>query len=114
MPGCFVQSDIQPSNRNAWRSWEGALRSAMLATEGFHEYRLYRFLGNENRFMRAELWSDLADARRFWHEASMRSLLGELGTRPFRQAPRVMYFEVLHQIAGPGTGNQEPGTRPGV
>jgi quinol monooxygenase YgiN len=103
-PRCFVQSDIEPANRGAWMGWERGLRDVLLAAEGFREYRMYRFLGGENRFMRAELWRDLADAERFWHDPAMRVRMAELGTRPFRRAPRIGYFELLHQVEGAGKG----------
>jgi hypothetical protein len=101
---CFVQTDLELANRGLWYNWESGLKDALVQTEGFHEYRLFRFGGNENRFLRAELWRDRATAEDFWHDGSMRARMNELGTRPFRRAPRIGYFEVLHQIGDPRRG----------
>ena len=72
-----------------------------MSREGFREYRLYRFLGGENRYLRAEFWEDADAARAFWAAEDMRGFTAKLPTG--RAAPRFGYYEVLHQLGDAGT-----------
>ena len=95
--GFLARSDLELAGRSSWREWEYELRKKLLAADGFHEYRLYRFMGGENRHVRAEFWQSQAAAEGFWHDPGLREFMSQLGQRPFRRAPRVGYYEVLHQ-----------------
>ena len=53
-----------PSGRAVAGTLESELRNRLLATQGFGEYRLYRFLGGENRYFRTEFWQSQAAAVR--------------------------------------------------
>ena len=80
-----------------WGGWESELRERLQSQEGFREYRLYRFLGAENRYLRTEFWDTAAPATAFWREGSMREFTAKLppGQRP---APIFRHWEVLHQL----------------
>ena len=93
-----ARSDMEVSGRPAWYAWEHEVRRALLTDEGFCEYRLYRFLGNENRFMRVEFWQSQTAAESFWNDPARRELMSQLPPRSFRRRPDIGYFEVLHQI----------------
>ena len=92
--GIMVRTDLETRAGD----WEHDVRAALLDSEGFREYRLYRFMGGESRYFRAEFWQDAASARQFWHGQALHDLMLKLPQRPFRRAPRFGFYEVLHQL----------------
>ena len=72
------------------------MRDRLLSRKGFREYRLYRFLGGENRYLRAEFWEDGEAAQAFWTDPDMREFSAKLPSG--RGAPKFGYYEVLHQL----------------
>ena len=92
----LVKCDLRASLQSAWAEWERELRERLSSSESFREYRLYRFMGGENRYVRAEFWEDGDAARAFWNNSDMRDFTGKLVTP--RRAPNFGYYEVLHQL----------------
>jgi len=93
--GFLVTCDLRAPA--GWDRWEAELRARLLSNESFREYRLYRFLGAENRYLRTEFWDAAVPATAFWRDAAMREFTAKLpaGQRP---APVFRHWEVLHQL----------------
>jgi heme-degrading monooxygenase HmoA len=99
----LVRSDFNVGGRafGAWQQWERGLSDRLLDTQGFREIRLYRFMGGESRYFRAEFWDSAEAASRFWTSAEARSLVAALPAPAFRRPPQVGYFAVLQQLGDP-------------
>lgn len=65
---------------------------------GFLEYRLYRSMGGESRFFRAEFWDTQDNAANFWRSTARRDLMARLAAASTRGAPRFRHYEVLDQL----------------
>jgi heme-degrading monooxygenase HmoA len=99
----LVRADSEVGGRSTqqWEHWEGELREQISARPGFREVRLYRFLGSENRYVRAEFWDSAAAAREFWTDPGTRDLMAALPATAYRMQPKFAYYEVLHQLGDP-------------
>ena len=93
--------DLNVSGRSSWTAWEAELRERLLADEHFAEYRLYRFMGGETRYMRAEFWHNRDAALEFWRKGEMREFSKAL--EGLRRPPEFAHYDVLHQ-----TGSAKP------
>jgi heme-degrading monooxygenase HmoA len=99
----LVRVDFEVSGRSAqqWSRWEAELRKRLSDCPGFREVRLYRFLGGESRYVRAEFWDSSAAARAFWTDPEARNLMAALPATAFRKPPQFAYYDVLHQLGDP-------------
>lgn len=93
----MVRSDFHAAGGSNWSALEEELRERLLASEHFGEYRLYRFMGGENRYFRAEFWRDREAAIAFWSQADMREFTVRLGAA-LRRPPAFGHYDVLHQL----------------
>jgi heme-degrading monooxygenase HmoA len=99
----LIRTDFEVGGRAAqqWSGWEGDLRERLSGSPGFREVRLYRFLGGESRYVRAEFWDGSANARSFWTAPAARELTAALPAGAFRRSPQFAYYDVLHQLGDP-------------
>ena len=81
--------------RGAFNTFENELTARLEATPGFGEYRMYRFMGGEHRYMRCEFWRTQAAGLAFWRGESMRD---QRHVDRATEAPRFRYYDVLHQV----------------
>src|SRR5579875_2845609 len=102
----LVRVDFEVSGRavQQWSGWESELRKRMSDSPGFREVRLYRFLGGESRYVRAEFWDSAAAARAFWTDSGARDRMAALPAAAFRRQPQFAYYQVLHQLGDPRVG----------
>jgi quinol monooxygenase YgiN len=84
------------ATRGAFNTFENELTQRLESNAGFGEYRMYRFMGGEHRYLRCEFWRDVAAGLAFWRDASMRDFSATL--TGLREAPRFRYYDVLHQV----------------
>ncbi|HEX5369756.1 MAG TPA: antibiotic biosynthesis monooxygenase [Dehalococcoidia bacterium] len=77
---------------------EKDLEGQLLDAPGFAEYRVYRFMGGENRLFRAEFWRSQEAALEFWRAPDRREYMAKLAALSNRGAPRFDHYEVLHQL----------------
>jgi hypothetical protein len=99
----LVRTDFEVSGRSyqQWSVWETELRERLAARAGFREVRLYRFLGRESRYVRAEFWRNAAAAKAFWTDQRTRDIMAALPASTYRKPPQFGYYEVLHQVGDP-------------
>jgi quinol monooxygenase YgiN len=95
--GFLVKSELQVAGRSAWPALEKQLLERLAAAEAFREYRLYRFMGGENRYLRAEFWENADAGMTFWRREDMREFSARLNSS-LRRPPPTGYYEVLHQL----------------
>jgi len=81
---------------------EDELREQLRTTEGLREYRLYRHLGGESRFVRAEFWRTQEDAAAFWRNEDRREFMRRLIPLCTRGVPTLRHYAVLHQLGDAG------------
>jgi quinol monooxygenase YgiN len=81
----------------AWGAWEQELQKRLTMDLMFREYRLYRYMGGENRYTRTEFWRSQESAIAFWREPEMREFTMRLGSI-LRKPQSTSYYEVLHQL----------------
>jgi hypothetical protein len=91
---CELQ--VGGAGRGAFNTFENELLQRLEAAPGFGEYRLYRFMGGEHRYLRCEFWRDATAGFSFWRDASMREFSASLSG--LRTAPLFRYYDVLHQV----------------
>jgi len=84
------------ATRGSFNTFENELTQRLDAAPGFGEYRMYRFMGGEHRYIRCEFWRNAAAGLAFWRDASMREFSVTLSG--LREAPRFRYYDVLHQV----------------
>jgi hypothetical protein len=84
------------ATRGVFDTFEESLKQRLFASPGFGEYRLYRFMGGEHRYLRCEFWRDAASGLAFWQDASMREF--SAGLSGLRATPVFRYYDVLHQV----------------
>ena len=77
---------------------ENELRGDLSEAAGFREYRLYRSMGGESRFFRAEFWDTQDTATTFWRSTARRDFMARLAAASTRGAPRFRHYEVLDQL----------------
>ena len=77
---------------------ENEFEQRLLAAPGFAEYRLYRFMGGENRLFRAEFWRSREAGLTFWRAAARREYMTKLAAVTNRGAPGCRHYQVLHQL----------------
>lgn len=100
-------SDLRIGGTSPAMELETELRERLSQTEGFRECRLYRSLGGENRYFRAEFWRSREDAGVFWRGADRREFMARLAAASTRGAPRSRYYQVLHQLGDAGKAGRE-------
>jgi len=96
--GFLVCADLRIGGGSPAMTLEDELREQLRDAEGFQEYRLYRFMGGENRFMRTEFWQDQASATAFWRHEDRREYMSRLTLVSPRGVPRMRHYAVLHQL----------------
>lgn len=99
---CLIYADLRIGGRSPAMVLEDELREQLRAAEGLTEYRLYRSLGAENRFFRAEFWRSQGDADAFWRHPDRREFMARLTAIATRGVPRLRRYEVLHQLGDAG------------
>src|SRR5215471_6083587 len=92
----LAKTEVQASGASTWGELETELKDRLFAKEQFSEYRLYRFMGGETRYFRAEFWRDRQAALDFWREEPMREFSARFNAT-LRRPPEVSHYEVLHQ-----------------
>ena len=102
--GFLVYADLRIGGRSPAMALEDELREKLRVAGGFHEYRLYRHLGGENRFFRAEFWLDQATATAFWRHEDRREFMSRLAPATTRGVPRLRHYAVLHKLGDAGIG----------
>ena len=105
--GFLIYADLRFGGRSPAMALEDQLREQLRAADGLLEYRLYRSLGAENRFFRAEFWRSQADADAFWREDARREFTARLAAVATRGVPRMRRYEVLHQLGDAGMAPTE-------
>jgi quinol monooxygenase YgiN len=101
----LAYADLRIGGRSPAMALEDELREQLRVAGGFHEYRLYRHLGGENRFFRAEFWLDQSTAAAFWRHEDRREFMGRLTAASTRGVPRLRQYAVLHQLGDAGAGS---------
>ena len=100
--GFLVYADLRIGGRSPAMELEDELREQLRTTEGLREYRLYRHLGGESRFVRAELWRSQDEAGAFWRHEDRRALMSRLIPLCTRGVPTLHHYAVLHQLGDAG------------
>ncbi len=100
--GFLIYTELRIGTRSPAMALEDELRERLRATDGLQEYRLYRSLGAENRFFRAEFWRSQANADAFWRHEDRRDFMSRLTAASTRGMPRLRRYEVLHQLGDAG------------
>ena len=98
----LIYADLRIGGRSPAMGLEDELREQLRAAEGLEEYRLFRSLGGENRFVRAEFWRTQDGAVQFWRHDDRRDLMNRLAAVATRGLPRMRHYAVLHQLGDPG------------
>jgi quinol monooxygenase YgiN len=96
--GFLIYAELRIGGRSAAMELEDELREQLRGAEGLQEYRLFRSLGGENRFVRAEFWRSQSDADNFWRHESRRDFMARLTVVSTRGVPRLRRYQVLHQL----------------
>jgi quinol monooxygenase YgiN len=96
--GFLIYAELRIGGRSPAMGLEDELREELRAADGLQEYRLFRSMGGENRFCRAEFWRSAADADAFWRHEDRREFMSRLTAVSTRGVPRLRRYEVLHQL----------------
>jgi quinol monooxygenase YgiN len=98
----LIYADLRIGGRSPAMALEDELREELREAEGLQEYRLYRSLGAENRFFRAEFWHTQARAVAFWRHEDRRDFMAKLAAVSTRGVPALNCYGVLHQLGDAG------------
>lgn len=98
-----TELEVGGAGRGDRAAWEQDLRAQLAAAPGFREYRLYRFLGRDSRFVRAEFWESDDAGMTFWSAGERRAHLAALPAGTWRRAPLPVYYRVLQQLGATPT-----------
>ena len=99
---CLIYADLRIGGRSPAMVLEDELREHLRTAEGLREYRLFRSLGSENKFFRAEFWRSLAEADAFWRSEERREFMSRLTGVSTRGVAKLRRYEVLHQLGDAG------------
>jgi heme-degrading monooxygenase HmoA len=104
--GFLACCDLRIGANSPAMTLEQELRLHLSKAPGFREYRLYRSMGGESRFFRAEFWEGEDRAADFWRSPDRRDLMARLAANLPRGAPRFRHYEVLDQLGS--AANHKP------
>ena len=90
--------DLRFGTNSPAMALEHDLRGELSQSPCFREYRLYRSMGGENRFFRAEFWDSQDNATSFWRSPDRRDFMARLAAASTRGAPSFRHYEVLDQL----------------
>jgi quinol monooxygenase YgiN len=100
--GFLVYAGLRIGGRSPAMVLEDELREQLREADGLQEYRLYRSLGAENRFFRAEFWRSDTEALAFWRHEARREFMSRLAPVSTRGVPTLRHYAVLHQLGDAG------------
>ena len=100
--GFLVYADLRIGGSSPAMALEDELREQLRDATGLNEYRLYRSLGTQNRFVRAEFWRAQADAEAFWRAEERREFMARLAAVATRGVPDLRFYAILHQLGDAG------------
>ena len=102
--GFLIYAELRIGGRSVAMELEDELREQLRSADGLQEYRLYRSLGGENRYVRAEFWRSQSEADAFWRSEDRRDYMTRLTAVATRGVPRLRRYEVLHQLGSASMG----------
>jgi quinol monooxygenase YgiN len=100
--GFLVYAGLRIGGRSPAMALEDELRDLLREADGLREYRLYRSLGGENRFVRAEFWRSQDEAIAFWRHEDRREFMNRLAAASTRGVSKLRHYAVLHQLGDAG------------